>query len=418
MSKMLDAQHARYADWNSCQTAEGEYRDFAKFDFERTQKEGMGKVEFEVAGKESKENKIQLARLSETQPGSLAAFLFRAPGLAFDKKQDKLLAWHGAHVQDGFLLRVPAGVDAGLVHLRTRASGHSALHHLIMLEKGAKAQVIIECVGKDSSPAIHLHTDVSEALVGPDAHLTLATIQSYPTTDWAFSNHDQRLEQFAGLTHAALALGAEVSRARTLNRLAGRNSRAESFQLFLGGDRQFMDMETCSRHQVPDTGGEMSCRGALDGHGIGVYRGRIVIDRAAPNTISHQSGSALLLSKDSAADIIPSLQVDNDQVEAGHGATVGGLDARERFYLRSRGLTDAQARRLMMEGYFQTTLARMPSAGMREYLGKLIAERLPAHAGEEKVHAQKMEMTANPGLEARPRARAGIKELARLGGSG
>lgn len=206
MSKMLDAQHARYAGWNSCQTADGEYRDFSKFDFERVQKDGMGKVEFEIVKKEKIENKIRLVRLSQLGADDFPSQFMHAPGLQFDKKQDKLLAWHGAHVQDGFLLRVPAGADAGLVHLRTKAAGHSALHHVIALEKGAKAQVIIECMGKDSSSAIHLHTDVSEALVGPDARLTLATIQSYPANDWAFSHHDQRLDAFASLSHAALAL--------------------------------------------------------------------------------------------------------------------------------------------------------------------------------------------------------------------
>ncbi len=180
-----------------------------------------------------------------------------------------------------------------------------------------------------------------------------------------------------------------------------------------------MDMETSSHHQVPDTQGEMTCRGALDGHALGVYRGHIHIDRNAPNTISHQSGSALLLSEGSTANIIPSLQVDNDQVEAGHGATVGGLDEKELFYLRSRGLDEERARRLVMEGYYQALIGKIPSARTQEHLRLLIAKSLPKYVpmvrGEKNgagswARPMVMPLISNPGLEARPSTKEGLKD--------
>ncbi|VVB57348.1 Uncharacterised protein [uncultured archaeon] len=415
-AESLAAVRSRYGNWASISSADGDYRNFAKFEFERVEKEGMGKIEFEILGTEKKEkekgksksSRLSLARLGEISTAFLSPFLLQAPGLPPQKEQDKLLAWHGAHVQDGWVLRVPENTDAGFVHLRTRAAGHSALHHLIILEKGASAEVMIECEGKNTT-YINLHTDITESILGPDARLTLTTVQRYPQKDWSFSHHDQRLDKFSKLTHTAAAFGAAVSRTRTLNRLAGDHSQAHAYQLFIANGEQFMDMETASQHEVPDTQGEMTCRGALDGKSLGVYRGRIRIERAAPNTISHQSGSALLLSEDSAANIIPSLQVDNDQVEAGHGATVGGLDEKELFYLRSRGLDEEKSRRLVMEGYYLALIAKIPGEKTQEGLRALVRQHLPAYHPSVK-HRQKLTVVANPGLEARPAAHEGIRD--------
>ena len=455
--EFLNSIHARYAGWPNLHWADGEYRDFAKFDFERAEKEGMGAVRLEFRFRQMIDG-VRIERLSQTgenEHEAIASHLLSAPGLGPSQKQDKLMAWHGAHAQDGFVVRVAAGVTAPLIYLRSVAERHSALHHLILLEEGASAEIILEAVGapaekNDTPPAlaetektskqakktksavqdirsvIHLHTDVSEAVLGPEAKLCLTTIQRYPQTGWSFSHHDHQLGRFSSLTHAAGAFGAGVSRTRTLNRLTGSRSKANAYQLFFGGGSQFMDMETHSHHMVSDTSGEMTCRGALEGASEMVYRGRIHIDRAAPNTISHQSGSALLLSPDSKANIIPSLQVDNDQVEAGHGASVGALDEAEMNYLRSRGLDEQSARLLILRGYFDEIVGRIPGESSRRYLSGLIGMRLPKSGEEEKKNNNKTKKTARrsvgrhakarplavPGLEARPTAHAGLIQTA------
>ncbi len=439
--EFLNSIHARYADWSNLNWADGEYQDFTKFDFARAEKEGIGAAQLEFRLK-SMTKGVRIERLSqmdENEGETIGSKLLSSPGLEPSPKQDKLMAWHGAHAQDGFVIRVAAGVSAPLIYLRSVAAGHSALHHTIILEDGATAEVILEMIGgeekknEENSPArlpqsantpARLHTDVSEAILGADAKLCFTTIQRYGENDWAFGYHGHILGKFAELTHVAGAFGAGVSRTRTLNQLSGGRAKANAYQLFFGRGSQFMDMETHSHHMTADTSGEMTCRGALDGTASMVYRGRIHIERAAPNTISHQSGSALLLSPDSAANIIPSLQVDNDQVEAGHGASVGALDEAEVNYLRSRGLDEQDARLLILRGYFDELIGKIWGESSRRYLSGLVGTRLPKmeekRGKKEKKTAgarrpsrrTKTRPLAVPGLEARPSAHTGLIQIA------
>jgi len=184
-------------------------------------------------------------------------------------------------------------------------------------------------------------------------------VQDYPKSGAVFSHTYQTLDKFAKSVHLAAAFGSKLSRTRALNHLSGGHSRAESYQLFAESGEQSMDLRSHSHHEAPDTSGLMTCRGALQDSAFGTYMGKIQIDRAAINTISHQAGSALLLSPKARAYIIPALEVQNDQVEAGHGASVGGLDDKELLYLRSRGLDEAGAKRMLLGGYFEQLVSKV-----------------------------------------------------------
>lgn len=396
----------RHSNWASVQKAEGEYFDFSKFDFAAVEKSGLGKIELKLPNAMLPKG-ILLAPLSSLVSPSFSLAKQHLLKRGIDLSDDKLLSWHGAHVQDGILLHVPAGVSAPVIHIKTQASGSSALHHLIVLEKGAKAEVIIEAEsnGKGSSSSTpSLHTDLSESILEEDAQLTLTTVQNYPLTDWAFSSHYHHLSKFAKLTHSAAAIGALRSRTRAVNHLDGARARADSYQFFLGKGEQLMDMESRSIHHVPDTEGLMTCKGAMDGHSIGVYKGMIVIEQAAINTVSHQSGAVLLLSEDSKANIIPSLQVANDQVEAGHGATVGSLDEKEMLYLRSRGLDESEARLLALCGYFNQLISKIPGAASRQRLGQITRQYIEGLPKKISLSGKSIRPApiAVPGEEARP----------------
>jgi Fe-S cluster assembly scaffold protein SufB len=433
----LKAICKKYSNWPDNTYAEGEYKDFREFDLIRAEKEGLGELEFEIVEAEKgkiKEGKIKekadggdfrekpkaiVCRLAESRQKIISCIL-KSPNLAYSKMQDRILAWHGAHIQDGWVVYVPKGVDAGFIHLRIYAKANSAIHHLIVLEKEAKAQVIIESKSAESNEnkiSSNIHSEVSETIIGEDAQLALSTIQRYCQNDWAFCHHYQRLQKFAKLAHASISLGAAVSRIRSFNQLIGQRACANSYQLFIESKSQFMDMETAISHTAKNTQGEMTCRGALDGNSVGIYRGKIMIGSRAEDTISHQSGSAILLSESCAANIIPSLHVENDQVEAGHGAIVGGLDEGEMFYLQSRGIDWQKASRLVLEGHYNEIIGRIPSEKTRKYLKELIAASLPqsspaASLKQESKQEAKMQQKAHasdeisPGIEARPTAQA------------
>ncbi len=377
-------------------SVDSEHKDFSKADYAKLDREStLGKVGLEIQmengekGNEDKKQKapnknekpkpiqksnlVRLARLSE---------LDKKPELLFstdniDIGGDRLLSWHAAHLQDGMMLTIPAGIDAGQIVIRERAQKSSALHHIFILEKGAKAKILLVAEGQESDNNVpSLHTDLTEAFLDEDSHLSLTTIQDYAQSDLAFSHHFHTLKKFAKLSHTAASLGAGLSRTRALNHLYGVRSHVDSYQIFACEDAQRMDMGSLSHHAINDTSAKMTCRGALTGQSIGIYKGKIKIDRSAPDTVSHQSGSALLLSSQSKAYIIPALEVDNDQVEAGHGASIGGLDRGELTYLRSRGLSEDEAKRLLLTGFFDSLRDLNESEAARETLGELLKKRL------------------------------------------
>lgn len=409
----LEGLRARHAGWASVAKAEGEYKDFSKFDYAAASR-SVGAFALHLPDGPLPPG-VTLSTIGQIEASELASRLSQSP---LPISSDRPSAWHAAHVQDGFYLHVPAGVKCPPLHLRSEAAASSALHHVLVLEQGAQAEVIIEAgasgaptpAAPAASPPAHLHTDVSEAFMAEDSQLTLTTLQRYPLSDWSFSNHHQHQSAFAKLWHTAVLLGSATSRVRAHNLLKGGHARADSYQMFCLSGHQFVDLESLSHHQVPDTQGQMDCRGVLTGSSEGVYRGSIKVDRAAPNTVTHQAGSVLLLSKSAKADIIPTLTVDNNQVEAGHGAKIGSLDGQELLYLRTRGLDEAAARRLMLGGYFDTLLKPNPSSAARAYLGPLLAQATDALHIEDALREKRAapaSIPANPGEEARPSTHTG-----------
>ncbi len=391
----LDKIHAEHADWALIGAVQSEHPDFSKADYAKIGAENaLGKIGLEMEiGKENTEEEEKHRKITEKKNQTMEkspemkvvrlSELKERPERLFSTEQmgllsDKLLSRHAARLQDGFVLTVPAGKDAGEIIIRSEAEAGSALHHVFILEKGAKARIVLEAGaglknGRDDSPA--LHTDLTEAFLGEDSNLSLTTIQDYPAKDLAFSHYFHTLGKFAKLSHTAASFGASLSRTRAVNHLQGVRAHADSYQIFAGGRERKMDLGALTHHAVPDTGGKMTCRGALSGACIGIYKGKIRIDRAGADTVSHQSGSALLLSPRAKAFIIPALEVENNQVEAGHGASIGGLDGQEMTYLRSRGLSEEEAKRLLLKGFFDSLIDKNESPAARRMLEEKLAQK-------------------------------------------
>ena len=114
----------------------------------------------------------------------------------------------------------------------------------------------------------------------------------------------------------------------------------------------------------------------LDGHSRGVFTGRIIVRPGAQKTDSKQTNNNLLLSTDAHADSQPQLEIYADDVKCTHGSTVGPLDPRALFYLRSRGLGDHEARRLLTYGFAAEILGRMEVAALRAQLDSIVRGRL------------------------------------------
>ena len=117
-------------------------------------------------------------------------------------------------------------------------------------------------------------------------------------------------------------------------------------------------------------------RGVLDGKAKNIYRGVIHIQRSAPGSDGYQKQDTLLLNPSAEADSIPQLQIDNNDVKCGHGATVGQVDKEKLFYLMSRGLSEQAARKIVVLGYFESLVFDIPLPGIAEEVRSLVEQRV------------------------------------------
>jgi Fe-S cluster assembly protein SufD len=168
-----------------------------------------------------------------------------------------------------------------------------------------------------------------------------------------------------------------LSRSEVLARLAGEGAAAEVSGLYLTDGRRVVDNHSVIEHAVPACRSRELFKGILDGESRGVFAGRIRVLEGAKGTDAHQQNSNLLLSRDAIVDTMPQLEIYTDDVKAGHGGTVGELDAEALFYLRSRGIPAASARGLLIYAFAREMVDRVALPALRDRIGRRVAARLP-----------------------------------------
>ncbi|MEE9267070.1 MAG: Fe-S cluster assembly protein SufD [Gammaproteobacteria bacterium] len=147
--------------------------------------------------------------------------------------------------------------------------------------------------------------------------------------------------------------------------------------LFMASGRQHVDYHTRIDHAKPHGTSEETYKGILDGRARGVFNGRVKVHPGAQKTDAHQSNKNLLLSRDAEIDTKPELEIYADDVKCSHGATVGQLDEQTLYYLRSRGIGEAQARSLLTYGFAKDILDRVELAQLRQKLTDELLQRMP-----------------------------------------
>jgi len=153
--------------------------------------------------------------------------------------------------------------------------------------------------------------------------------------------------------------------------------------LYLVGGRQHVDHHTRIDHLRPNCVSRESYKGVVDGRARAVFNGKIVVHKGADKTDSAQSNANLLLSDKAEVDTKPDLEIYADDVKCAHGATVGQLDLKQLFYLRSRGLGMDEARNVLMFAFADEVLAKIKQPEVRRYLERVAFEKLPHGAALE-----------------------------------
>ena len=278
---------------------------------------------------------------------------------------DKLIALAAAKWQNGVFLYVPKDVHVEQPLTATiRCSGNAALFTLIVMEKGASAQYLEEHAYEASQEA--MSSSLTQVDVGENAQLDFHYLCVATPTHRSFSALVAHAQRNAKVNWFWGGFGGKLNRVRMDTFLEGNGASTENNGVFIGKGKEHLDATTNVFHFGENTTNNMTVNGIMKDSSSAIYRGLIKIGKNARGTNSYLSNHILKLSDKAIANSIPALEIDNNDVKASHGATVGQVDEEQLFYLRSRGLSNAQAEDLIVDGFFAPIVKKIPSAEMQE----------------------------------------------------
>nr|BFE62370.1 Fe-S cluster assembly protein SufD [Dactylosporangium thailandense] len=262
--------------------------------------------------------------------------------------------------------------SAAVVRLVGATTEPAAGHTIVEVGRFAEAVVVLEQTG-----SVTLADNV-EVLVADGAKLTFVTV-----TDWAAdavqAQHVRfRLGRDARVTHVQVTLGGDLVRQYTSVDYTGRGGEIDAYGLYFADAGQHFEHRLLVDHSVPDCRSYVAYRGALQGADAHtVWVGDVLIRAEATGTDTYEINRNLVLTDGARADSVPNLEIETGEVAgAGHASTTGRFDDEQLFYLMSRGITDEQARKLVVRGFFHELLGKIPVEDLRDRLGAAIDARL------------------------------------------
>ena len=311
-----------------------------------------------------------------------------------DWERNAMVALNTANAQDGARIDIPAGtVVDGFIHLLFIGSGDPSAafgassiwsHPRNVIRVGANAQVrIVETyVGSGS----YFTNAVTEIVAHESAVVDHYKIECESLTAYHVGNVFIRQERAANVTSRTFALGAALARNETHVVLAGEGASIVLDGLFAGTGTQHLDNRTVIDHSQPHCESLELYKGVLDQNARGVFDGLIIVRPGAQKTVSKQTNRNLLLSPNAIVDSKPNLEIHNNDVKCNHGSTIGQIDPEQLFYLQSRGIGEAEARRLLIYAFASEVADRIEVVPVREQirraLFRLLPDRLPEQRGE------------------------------------
>lgn len=252
---------------------------------------------------------------------------------------------------------------------------------LLVVEQGAEVTLIDEyaadpeAVHDGSAPRVLAHS-VVEGHVGRNARLDYIHVQLWGERTRSHLTQRHMVAADGTASSVIVSLGGYYNKADIGTVLTGGNAMSEMIGVCFGDRHQHFDHHTEHVHRHGYSYSDMDIKVVLEDHARSAYTGLIRIDLDAPQSEAYQENRNLLLDETSSADSIPELEILNDEVRCTHGATVGPIDEEQVFYLMTRGLTEHQAERAIVEGFFEPAVTRINHEGLRERVWGYISDKL------------------------------------------
>ncbi|HEX4075953.1 MAG TPA: Fe-S cluster assembly protein SufD [Candidatus Acidoferrales bacterium] len=297
-------------------------------------------------------------------------------------QRDPFSALNTAFIEDGAFVHIPKSVVLeGPVHLLFISMGHDAPtvshpRNLIVAEENSQATIVEDYISLGGSVEKALCNTATELVAGD--HSVISHYMIEREHGQAFNVSTLRIQQgrASDVSSHSVLIGGALVRNNVHPVLAGEGSECLINGLFIGNDRQHLDNYMLVEHASPHCGSRQFYNGILDGHSHGVFHGRIIVHKDAQKTDAKQTNRNLLLSDTSQIDTKPQLEIYADDVKCTHGATIGQIEENALFYLRSRGIDETSARRLLLTAFAGECFDRMKEGPARAHVERLVRQDL------------------------------------------
>jgi Fe-S cluster assembly protein SufD len=314
---------------------------------------------------------------------NLAAEIARSPeaiekhlGRYFNMQRDSFGALNTAFLEDGAYVHIAKGVvlesPIAVLYISTEHDSPAVNHprNLFVAEENSQATIVEDYVSLGGGQAFS--NVVTELVAGHHSVVSHYMIEREHTG--AFNVSTLRIQQgrTADVSSHSVLLGGALVRNNVHPVLAGEGGECLINGLFIGNGRQHLDNYMLVEHASPHCGSRQFYNGILDGHAHGVFHGRIIVHKDAQKTDAKQTNRNLLLSDTAQIDTKPQLEIYADDVKCTHGATIGQMEENSLFYLRSRGIDEMSARRLLLVAFASECMDRMKEGPVRTHIEKLI----------------------------------------------
>ena len=309
-------------------------------------------------------------------------------GGSLDFTESAMVALNAAHMQDGARLAIAEGtVIDGFIHLLFRGEGDGIWSHprnVIHVGRNAQVAIVESYVGSGA----YFTNVVTELFAADGAVVDHYTIVRESSDAYHVGTLHIEQARSSSVTQHNLTLGGKLVRNDTDVALKGEGASVVLDGLFAVAGNQHVDNHTLVDHASPHCESIELYKGVLDGSARGIFDGTIIVREGAVKTVSRQTNHNLLLSETAIVDSQPTLVIHNDDVKYNHGSTIGQLNEEALFYLRSRGISEDAARRMLVHAFADQIVDRMKVASVREETRRALFQQLPERLPERRENTR------------------------------
>ena len=297
-------------------------------------------------------------------------------GLIASHEGAPLVALSGRALDRALVIRACESEGAPIEIVHVAVPGEDAGHArvLVIAERSEEVTVIEHFLSMSGDPC--WANAVTEVSVGPNAGVRHVQVLRGESSARHTGNVSARVDRDGRFESHVVSLNGEIARSEVLVKLVGQGASCMLRGLYVASGKSVMDNYTEIEHLAPHTTSGEVYRGVMREKATGGFVGRVLIHEGAVKSETHQLNNNLLLSPGAVAHTRPQLEIDNDDVVATHGSTVGQLEEDALFYLRTRGLSADRARALMTWAFVKAQIDALPTRSLRQRCAEDVAQRL------------------------------------------